>query len=198
MNFDKIKKEDGYWLAIFILFLLCFIVSYFFWPKDNVIFNDKHKLESEKYFSTEIFRVKKIVKGFSMKPLINPGDELELLRNYYLYNDPKRNEIIEYSYGGGKYSVVKIIKAIPGDKIEFQDGKILVNEEVMKNSQGDVYTFSLAEQKMLSLYIENNYLVRGAFFIFGDNINSSIDSRKYGAVAKNDILGKFDFNLNKS
>jgi len=43
----------------------------------------------------------------------------------------------------------------------------------------------------LSMYIKGDKLVEDAYFIFGDNINISTDSRKFGAVSRKDFFGKF-------
>jgi hypothetical protein len=44
---------------------------------------------------------------------------------------------------------------------------------------------------MLSLYIRDGRIPKDSFFIFGDNVVESTDSRKFGAVAASDFLGKF-------
>jgi len=73
---------------------------------------------------------------------------------------------------------IKRILAQPGDTIELKDGVIYKN-----GIRLSPYTCS----KDISVtYV----LDKGQYFVIGDNYNSSIDSRNYGPISQNDIIGK--------
>ncbi|MCK5848027.1 MAG: signal peptidase I, partial [Caldisericia bacterium] len=81
---------------------------------------------------------------------------------------------------------------VSSDEIELAGSKLSVNGEVLKNSMGQEYRFSKGELNMLKLYIKDKHIPKDTFFLFGDNVSVSTDSRKFGAVSANDFLGKFE------
>lgn len=133
----------------------------------------------------------KTVYGNSMNPMLKHGQKVIFLENYYNCNDIKRNDLIAYDYSGDALDLIKIIKVLPTDIVYIDKNKLIVNGEILKNSVGDIYVFSDNEIQILSMYIKDNHIPQDSYFIFGDNTSSSIDSRKFGAINKNDILGKF-------
>ncbi len=147
--------------------------------------------EKESMSGRPIERVVETVRGHSMLPLIEPGEELALLKGYYRCYEPKIEEIVAYDYAGNEAPLIKIIKATFRDKVEIKDKRLWINSEVMKNSRGKEYLFSPCEIRILSLYIKNNHLPDKCYLIFGDNVSDSLDSRRLEAVSRNDIPGKF-------
>ena len=150
--------------------------------------------ETEKIIDIDtscVIEAEKEVKGDSMEPLIKQGEILILMEGYYSCNEIERGDIVAYDYGGNKNPIIKKIMVLGGDTLEFNDNVLLVNKEPLKNSEDKIYEFSEQEKRMIGLYIKDNKLVNSAFLIFGENINNGLDSRKFGAVGKNDFLGKF-------
>lgn len=137
------------------------------------------------------YKENNIVNGDSMQPMLQDQQEIVLIKKYYSCFDPQVGDIIAYDYAGNDNPIIKIIKATDKDWLEIKNNKLFVNNQVLKNSTEQEYSFSQAEIKVLELYIEDNYLPADAYFVFGDNISSSNDSRVFGAVARSDILGKF-------
>ena len=134
----------------------------------------------------------KTVEGDLMNPMLSTGSKINLLVSYYECNEVERGDLISYDYKGGKSPMIKIVYALGGDKLEFQNNNLLINGEVMKNSADEIYFFQENEINMISLYIQDGKLIDSAFLIFGDNTKDSIDSRKFGAVSKQDFFGKFE------
>lgn len=134
---------------------------------------------------------KMTVNGQSMEPLIKNGTELELSKDYYKCNQAKKGDIIAYYFAGDKNPLIKKIMADDQDYLEIKDNQILINKEVMKNSVGKEYNFSAGNLKMLGLYIKENKIPKDSYLIFGDNKESSLDSRRFGAVSQGDFLGRF-------
>lgn len=80
--------------------------------------------------------------------------------------------------------LVKRVIAVPGDKLDIQDGKVYINNQVLDESayldvstSGDVHLESIPE---------------GEYFLMGDNRPNSGDSRSgdIGLVKRDDITGK--------
>lgn len=138
-----------------------------------------------------------IVKGNSLDPLIKSGEKVKALIGYYKCHPIKRNDVILYRYSGSKTPLIKIVKAIPGDRwsVKKIDDKceIIVNNQVLKNSEGRVYLFSGNRCKMLSIYANSYPIVpTNAYLILGNNTSGSLDSTRFGLVGKKDIIGKVE------
>lgn len=144
--------------------------------------------------SCNITKTLKIINGDSMAPQLRNGDEVILLENYYNCNDVKINDIVAYDYAGSDNPVIKIVKATDKDKVELKGNLLYINDKVMTNSVGEKYVFTKRDITMLALYVKDDKIPQNSFFVFGDNIASSSDSRKFGAISKNDFLGKFVIN----
>lgn len=154
--------------------------------KENIVQNQ------ECVSSTE----KRTVRGGSLTGVTDPGETVKAFFGYYDCNEVKRGDIIIYSYAGSENPLVKIVKAIPGDRFGFQETEagwhILVNEKVLKNSENKPYLLDERGHRMLSLY-EKDYqgvIPEQAYLIMGNLVNGALDSSRYGLVHKDNILGK--------
>ncbi len=136
-------------------------------------------------------KTEKEVRGNSMEPLVKAGETLVLLENYYECNKAEREDIIAYDYKGNDNPLIKKVLVLGGDNLELKGNNLLVNNEILANSQQKNYTFYESQKKMISLYIKDGKLIKDAYLIFGDNIISGLDSRKFGAVSDKNFLGKF-------
>ncbi|MDP3990767.1 MAG: signal peptidase I [Candidatus Nealsonbacteria bacterium] len=141
----------------------------------------------------------KIVRGGSLDPLIKDGEIVKVFWGYYDCNDIKRDDVVLYSYAGNEAPLIKIVRGVPGDKFNLwqTDGgwHILINGEVLKNSEGIPYLISGKRYEMLSLY-EKDYggiIPKDAYLIMGNLVSGSIDSTRYGLIDKSDILGKVEY-----
>jgi len=141
----------------------------------------------------------RIVRGSSLTGLIEPGQTVKILLGFYDCNDVKRGDVITYNYAGDKNPLIKIVKGISGDRFHLQKTEggwhILVNDEIVRNSQNQPYVFDEGGYKMLSLY-ERDYagvIPENAYLILGNLASGSLDSSHFGLIDKKDILGKVEF-----
>jgi len=110
----------------------------------------------------------------SMAPTLREGQATLV---YKCYNDYESGDIITFNtdeYG----AFIKRILARPGDTIELKNGVIYKN-----GIRLSPYTCS---NDISVTYV----LDKGQYFVIGDNYNASIDSRNYGPISQNDIIGK--------
>ena len=122
------------------------------------------------------------IEGEAMKPALNDGDRVMMTGRF----DPlARGEIIIFYYPGDtSKSYIKRIIGLPGEEIEFTEGKILINGQLLN----EPYLNSTESSRRASLktkIAEKNY------FVMGDNRNYSSDSRDWGTVPYELIYGKF-------
>ncbi len=130
------------------------------------------------------------VVGPSMQPNYKSGDLLILNKISYRFREPRMFEVVVISNDETKYMIKRII-GLPGDSIEYKDNKLYVNGEVTKEyfaTEGITNNFSLSE-------LEYDVIPDDYYFVMGDNRENSLDSRSYGLIKRNQILGKVQFRL---
>ena len=141
----------------------------------------------------------RIVRGNSLSPFIQPGQEVKILFGYYSCHKVEKEDIVAYRYKGDYVPLVKIVKGLPGDRFrlkKFSNNKwhILINGKIVRNSQGQFYIFTGERYRMLSLY-EKDYqgiIPENTYLLLGNLINGSLDSSRFGLIDKSDILGKVE------
>lgn len=130
------------------------------------------------------------VVGPSMQPNYRSGDLLLLNKISYRFRNPKMFEVVVISNDETKYMIKRIV-GLPGDYVEYKDNKLYINGEVTKeyfDTEGTTADFSLSE-------LEYNVIPDGYYFVMGDNRENSLDSRYYGLVKRDQIVGKVQFRL---
>lgn len=124
------------------------------------------------------------VRGSSMEKTLNDGDHL-IISNF-LYT-PERGDIVVCSYYSSAFRdpIVKRVIGIAGDVIKIDEsGNVIVNGTVLDEPY--VYINSA-----YSGYTEGEWTVpEGEVFVMGDHRNVSGDSRSFGTVKVDCILGK--------
>ena len=119
------------------------------------------------------------VDGNSMRKTLADGDILLL----YKMAKFERNDIIVLDEKEDEEIIIKRIIALPGETIKIQNGKIYINDKEYNDefAYGDTSDY---EQVTLG---ENEY------FILGDNRLISKDSRYFGTITEDEIIGKVVF-----
>ena len=139
-----------------------------------------------------------IVRGNSLDPLIKPEQTIRALFGYYDCNKIKRGDIVLFDYAGNKNFVIKIVKGISGVKFELRETgsgwNIIVNNQIIKNSENKLYLISGNAYKMLSLY-ERDYkgvIPENTYLLLGNRVSGSVDSTTFGLVDKSGIVAKVE------
>lgn len=128
------------------------------------------------------------VDGVSMYPNYNHGDYLIVDEISYRLRDPKRGEVIIFkSPLDESQRYIKRIIGLPGETVNIADGSITII-----NSEGS-FLLNESEYFFEPVYTDldtNITLGDGQYFVLGDNRSMSYDSRRWGTVPEENIIGK--------
>lgn len=124
-----------------------------------------------------------VFEGISMLPTIADGDRMLIESNF---GELKRADIIVFKYPKDttKFYVKRII-GLPGEKVEIKEGVVFINGEPLKEEYVDQLYNQSGDTREEKIVPEGNY------FVLGDNRDNSSDSRIWGTVDKNLIIGKY-------
>ncbi|HUA65988.1 MAG TPA: signal peptidase I [Alphaproteobacteria bacterium] len=127
------------------------------------------------------------VQGPSMYPTLINGDFYWLDRLAYEIRKPQSGDIVALRDPSGHGFDVKRIIAIPTDSVYIKGGKVYINGKLLQEPYlpAKMRTFAYADQPD-----ELFCLARDQFFVMGDNRGNSCDSRSFGAIPRELILGK--------
>ena len=78
---------------------------------------------------------------------------------------------------------LKRVIGLPGERIDYQDGKLLVNHKSIYDD------FSYETEDFVWEQIASEPIPKGYYFVLGDNRMISKDSRIFGLVLEKQILG---------
>ena len=122
------------------------------------------------------------VLSISMEPTLYQGQYLLINKQGHKIWPLQRGDIIVFKYPNNpeKYYIKRLI-GLPGEKIELRGGKLYVNGELTP----EPWIAGLKWSSSGSWKLDNDQ-----YFVMGDNRNNSSDSRSWGAVGKEYIIGK--------
>jgi signal peptidase I len=127
-----------------------------------------------------------------LQGLVEDGQTVRVFLNYYGCNEIQRNDLVLYSFAGREAPLIKIVRGIPGDKLNLQQTEggwhILINDAILKNSQGISYLIFGQGHRMLTLY--QGKIPSGAYLILANLPGGGMDSTHFGLASREEILGK--------
>ena len=130
--------------------------------------------------------------GVSMEPALYNGQEVLVNRFIYKLFSPKVGDTVVFWPNGNQntHYYIKRVAAKPGDSLVIRGGILYVN--------GEAYDGVVLDKIADAGILENELTLEDdEYFVIGDNINSSEDSRSgnIGPVKKDAIVGKVWFHM---
>lgn len=143
-----------------------------------------------------------IVDGRSMEPTLHRGDRLLIFKSERLVNRllgseyvPERGDIIvlnkkdlETDFAShATPMLIKRVIGLPEERVIIQNNKITIyNQEYPQGFEPDLgLDLSFKPDELRDVEVK-----RGEVFVLGDNHQASVDSRKFGNISVDDIVGK--------
>ena len=118
----------------------------------------------------------------SMEPSLLPGDRVLVNKLSYRFWAPNRGDVVVFQYpkDPGRVFVKRVI-GLEGERVELKDNKVLINGEPMTEPY-------LKESELPPFPAQ--VIPQGQILVLGDNRNKSKDSRDWGLLPKEYLLGK--------
>ena len=131
------------------------------------------------------------VVGNSMSPTLKDQDIVILNKIHYHIFKIKRFDVIALKYNDTKYLIKRVI-GLPGDKIEYKDNILYVNDKAIKE---EFLNFQVITEDFSINDLGYTTIPENKFLVLGDNRPNSLDSRKIGLISKKEILGKVNIKI---
>lgn len=133
------------------------------------------------------------VSGLSMFPTFH--DKEYILTNLISLRmgAPKRGDVIVFRAPlDHDKDFIKRVIGVGGDKVLLRDGIVYLNDQVLDESK---YLASDVQTRPQSFMRENEPVTvpTGQFLVMGDNRGNSSDSREWGFLTRNDLIGRSVF-----
>jgi signal peptidase I len=119
----------------------------------------------------------------SMAPTLRSGDHVIVSKLAYRDASPARGELAVFHAPGSGEVTLKRVIAVGGDTVAIDDGVLVVNGRRPAEPYADPRAID-AE------YFGPVRVTPGTVFVLGDNRADSVDSRDFGAVARDRLIGR--------
>lgn len=124
------------------------------------------------------------VDGSSMVPTLQNGQFVMVSRLAYILGEPSRGDVVVFHYPRDpEQEYIKRIIGLPGDTVEMMNGHVYVNDQIIEEP------YIAADARTTNLW----EIPEGHVFVLGDNRNNSQDSRNFGPVSMDNLIGKAIF-----
>ena len=121
------------------------------------------------------------VLGQSMEPNLHDDEHLLIEKLSYRFGTPERGDIVVIDVDYTEIPLIKRIIGLPGEMVQVRDSQLYIDGQ-------------LTTEPYLTDTLQRDYgpttVPEGYVFVMGDNRNNSNDSRYFGAVAVDNILGR--------
>jgi signal peptidase I len=129
------------------------------------------------------------VEGMAMAPALGHQDRVVINRWAYLMSSPQRGDVVMLRYPRDqRKAFVKRVIAQGGDTLRIEDGRVYVNDRPLDESY--VAQIARSHESLATQVIPPRH-----YFVMGDRRNNSADSRHWGLVEEDLIVGRVSVRL---
>lgn len=120
-----------------------------------------------------------VIHSDSMSPTLQKGDTILVFKLPFYQIKVTTNDIIIFNVYNKSF--VKRVVAIEYDEVVIKNGSIFINQK--ENISSVKYEFDKKENY-------SNIIEKNNIYVLGDNISNSVDSRNFGTIMNERIIGK--------
>ncbi|HEX8683592.1 MAG TPA: signal peptidase I [Ardenticatenaceae bacterium] len=122
------------------------------------------------------------VDGTSMEPTLHSGQRLVIEKVSYHFAAPDRGEVVVLKIPGREEAaLIKRVVATAGDVIAIRNGRVYLNGAVLE----EPYLSQFTPGDLPSTVVPDGYI-----FVLGDNRGASNDSRTFGMIPTDHLVGR--------
>jgi signal peptidase I len=121
------------------------------------------------------------IEGDSMEPNLHNGEYVLIDKISYLLHPPERGDVVVFTPPNNERDYIKRVIGLPGDTVEIQGGQVYVNGSALD----EPYLRNRINADMPARVVEE-----GRYFVMGDNRNNSSDSRSFGSITPQSMVGR--------
>ncbi len=122
------------------------------------------------------------VSGLSMAPHIDSGEVVVINTAAYRIGSVRRGDIIAFTHDNPTPTVyLKRVVGLPGDRVEIRRGTVFINGDPLV----EPYVEYRDDRSTAPITVPPK-----SYYVLGDNRANSDDSRDWGVVPANEIIGK--------
>jgi len=122
-----------------------------------------------------------LIKSVSMQPNLHEGEYVIVDKVTYLVSAPQRGDIVVFDLDGEPDDLIKRMIGLPGETIEISDGIVYINGQPLEESYAAPAPGSTLPARRLGT---------DEYFVMGDNRSNSRDSRIFGPIHRETIVGR--------
>jgi len=124
-----------------------------------------------------------VVEGKSMEPNFHNGNYLVIVEITYRFRNPERGEVIVFINPNNEAEFyIKRVIGLPGETVSGKDGVVMVNGQKLDESY---LPAGLKYNGQYSFKLQSDQ-----YFVMGDNRPQSYDSRSWGPLKRDKIVGE--------
>lgn len=128
-----------------------------------------------------------VVSGESMYPTFHDGEYLIVDEISYNLGSPHRGDVVVFRYPKDpKRFFIKRIIGLPNEQIEINNGQVTIKNKENPNGLILDESYTNEEWNTTDTYTTGD----GEYFVMGDNRNRSSDSRFWGTLPENLLVGR--------
>jgi signal peptidase I len=146
----------------------------------------------------------------SMEPTLQINDRLIIEKMSYYFREPERGDVVVFNptttlkSQGFHDAFIKRVIGVPGDRVEIQNGAVLVNghhlsEAYVANGAPTLTEacggapVSNGQAPPPPFLSQPETIPKNSILVLGDNRSNSYDGRCWGLVSKADLVGRASF-----
>jgi signal peptidase I len=135
-----------------------------------------------------------VVEGESMLPTLEDGNKVVVNKLGYETEDLERFDVIVF-HANEEEDYVKRVIGLPGEKVEYREDMLFINgkkvnepflKQYREQSPGGYLTGDFTIEDLTGV----ERVPEGKLFVLGDNRLGSWDSRQFGFISEDQVVGK--------
>ena len=132
-----------------------------------------------------------VMSSAAMEPAIAKGDTVLVNRMALRTRQPRRGEIVLLQVPEEEAQVVRRVIAFAGETVEIQNGEVFINGQKLDEPWIRLLDDS---EPLQEISVPTSYgpevVEDDSCFVLGDNRGGSVDSRSFGQIKRDQLLGR--------